>query len=198
MTTRNQLIEAALRLFARDSFRSTSIADIEGEAGLAPGSGGMYRHFPSKRALFESAVEWAEATAYAPAGLDERLLDLKDPEAALRAAAESALVATRRSSDFHIAILKAGPDSPISIDDVGKRLVRPSYRQFAQWLELFADAGVFRRVDFDAYAAAALGSVVWFHFATVITGSTPSGIDDERFIDSWTSLHHTALVVEDK
>lgn len=193
MSTRSQLIEGALRLFARDGFRSTSIADIEAEAGLAPGSGGMYRHFPSKKALFESAVEWAEATAYAPAGLDDRLLNLKDPLEALRAAAESALTATRRSSDFHIAILKAGPDSPITIDEVGKRLVRPSYRQFAQWLELFADAGAFRKVDYDSYAAAALGSVVWFHFATVMTGSSPSGVDEDRFIDTWASLHYQAL-----
>lgn len=193
VTTRSALIEGALRLFAKNGFRSTSIADIEAEAGLAPGSGGMYRHFPSKRSLFEAAVEWAEATAYAPAGVDERLLKLNEPKSALRAAAESALVATRRASDFHIAILKAGPDSPLTIEEVGQRLVLPSYRQFAQWLELFADAGAFREVDYDAYAAAALGSVVWFHFSTVMTGATPCAVNEQRFIDAWTQLHFEAL-----
>lgn len=193
METRGQIIEGGLRLFATAGFRRTSIADIEAEAGLAAGSGGLYRHFPSKRAVFEAAVEWAEATAYAPAGVDERLLNINAPIEALRAAAESALLATRRASDFHLAILKAGPDSPITIEDVGRRLVLPSYRQFAQWLELFANAGVFRVVDYDAYAAAALGSVVWFHFSSVMTGTTPCAVTEERFIDAWVSLHYDAL-----
>lgn len=193
MTTRSDLIEGALKLFASKGFRSTSIADIEAEAGLAPGSGGMYRHFPSKRSLFEAAVEWAEATVYAPAGIDERLLKLHEPKTALRAAAESALAATRRASDFHVAILKAGPDSPLTIDEVGQRLVLPSYRQFAQWLQLFAEAGAFRKVDYEAYAAAALGSVVWFHFSTVMTGTAPCDVNEEHFIDAWTELHYEAL-----
>ena len=193
VTTRTDLIEGALRLFATTGFRSTSIADIEKEAGLAPGSGGMYRHFPSKHSLFEAAVEWAEATAYAPGGVDERLLDLSEPRTALLAAAESALTATRRASDFHIAILKAGPDSPITVEEVGQRLVLPSYRQFAMWLRLFAEAGKFREVDYDAYAAAALGSVVWFHFSTVLAGTTPCALTEERFIEGWVSLHFDAL-----
>lgn len=153
----------------------------------------MYRHFPSKNALFEAAVEWAEAAAYAPSGFDERLLRLHEPRNALRAAAESALAAARRGSDFHIAILRAGPDSPITIEEVGQRLVLPSYRQFAQWLQLFSEAGVFREVDYEAYAATALGSVVWFHFATVMTGTTPCAVDEVRFVDAWTELHFEAL-----
>lgn len=193
MATRSELIESALRLFASNGYRNTTIAEIESEAGLAAGSGGLYRHFPSKKALFEAAAEWAEASAYAPAGIDERLLNINGPTEALRAAAESALAATRRASDFHIAILMAGPDSPMTVEEIGQRLVLPSYRQFAQWLELFANAGKFRSVDYDAYAAAALGSVVWFHFATVITGNTPSAIEEERFIDAWTTLHYEAL-----
>src|SRR6476646_10593675 len=50
-------MEVALRLFGEQGFAGTSIAQIEGAAGLTPGSGGLFRHFRSKRELLTAAVE---------------------------------------------------------------------------------------------------------------------------------------------
>jgi AcrR family transcriptional regulator len=53
--TRKLLLEIAVRRFARDGFRRTSVSDIAREANLSPAA--VYAYFPSKEALFEAAVD---------------------------------------------------------------------------------------------------------------------------------------------
>jgi AcrR family transcriptional regulator len=49
--TRDRLRKAATGLFLSRGYRATSIGAIEKAAGLAPRTGGFYRHYPSKQAL---------------------------------------------------------------------------------------------------------------------------------------------------
>ena len=43
-------------LFGRQGYHATTVAQIEAAAGLSAGAGGLYRHFPSKRALLEEGL----------------------------------------------------------------------------------------------------------------------------------------------
>lgn len=53
--TRDAILRAAITRFARDGFRSTSVADIAREAGV---SGTLaFNYFPNKEALFLAAVD---------------------------------------------------------------------------------------------------------------------------------------------
>lgn len=45
--TRQRIIAEAMRLFGGQGYATTTIAQIESATGLSPGSGGLYRHFPS-------------------------------------------------------------------------------------------------------------------------------------------------------
>lgn len=49
---RNNLLDAASRIFARQGYDATSVEDIAFEAGI--GKPTVYRYFPSKEALFEA------------------------------------------------------------------------------------------------------------------------------------------------
>ena len=53
-STRERILQAALRLFARDGYEAVSIADIAGELGVTKGA--LYRHYRSKRDILESIV----------------------------------------------------------------------------------------------------------------------------------------------
>jgi AcrR family transcriptional regulator len=53
--TRRALLDAAIGRFARDGYRSTSVADVARDAGLSPT--GAYAYFPNKEALFIAAVD---------------------------------------------------------------------------------------------------------------------------------------------
>jgi len=55
--TRDRIIDAAMELFSEHGYRGTSITRIEQAAGLSPGAGGIYHHFPSKEALLTAGVE---------------------------------------------------------------------------------------------------------------------------------------------
>jgi AcrR family transcriptional regulator len=58
--TRGRLLEIAVRRFAADGYRRTSVSDIAREAGLTPAA--AYAYFAGKEALFKAAVD-ADAAA---------------------------------------------------------------------------------------------------------------------------------------
>ncbi len=53
--TRNLLLEIAVRRFALDGYRRTSVSDIAREARLSPAA--VYAYFAGKEALFQAAVD---------------------------------------------------------------------------------------------------------------------------------------------
>ena len=53
--TRQRLLEIAVRRFAADGFRRTSVSDIAREAGLTPAA--AYAYFAGKEGLFQAAVD---------------------------------------------------------------------------------------------------------------------------------------------
>jgi AcrR family transcriptional regulator len=53
--TRGRLLETAVRRFAADGYRRTSLSDIARDAGLTPAA--VYAYFPNKEALFRAAVD---------------------------------------------------------------------------------------------------------------------------------------------
>jgi AcrR family transcriptional regulator len=71
---RTLILEAALRVFARDGLRGAGIRAIAKEAGYAPGA--IYAYFPSKEhiygaALRESLTRLRAATEAAASGIDD-------------------------------------------------------------------------------------------------------------------------------
>ena len=71
--TRARLLEVAVRRFAADGFRRTSVAAVAEEAGVTPAA--VYAYFPGKEGLFEAAVD-ADAAAL----LSEASADLDDQD----------------------------------------------------------------------------------------------------------------------
>ena len=55
--TRERLLAEAMRLFSDRGFEATSVSQIEAAAGLAAGSGALYRHFKSKDALLAAGID---------------------------------------------------------------------------------------------------------------------------------------------
>ena len=56
-TTRERIVDEAMRLFSQHGYAATSIAKIEAAAGLTPGAGGLYHHFKSKEAVLAAGIE---------------------------------------------------------------------------------------------------------------------------------------------
>ncbi len=54
--TQNKILKAAVRLFARQGYHKTTIADLAQAINLT--SGAIFHHFSSKEMLLEAVVEW--------------------------------------------------------------------------------------------------------------------------------------------
>ena len=54
-TTKEDILIVALHLFARDGYEAVSISQIAGELGMTKGA--LYRHYESKRDIFEHIVK---------------------------------------------------------------------------------------------------------------------------------------------
>jgi AcrR family transcriptional regulator len=57
--TRARLLEIAVRRFAAEGYRRTSVSDVARDAGLTPAA--VYAYFSGKEALFEAAVDFDAA-----------------------------------------------------------------------------------------------------------------------------------------
>ena len=52
--TKESILLAALKLFARDGYEAVSMSSIAGVLGITKGA--LYKHYKSKRAIFDSIV----------------------------------------------------------------------------------------------------------------------------------------------
>lgn len=83
--TKERILDAALRLFARDGVAATTVVEIERAAGLSPGSGSFYRHYKDKDEVFAAVidrevrlVEAARAHRPPPSSLEDECLHALD------------------------------------------------------------------------------------------------------------------------
>ena len=53
-STKERILQTALRLFARDGYEAVSVSDIAGELGMTKGA--LYRHYRNKRDILDSIV----------------------------------------------------------------------------------------------------------------------------------------------
>lgn len=81
---RDQILRAATRVFARRGYPGTDLQDVAD--AMRVGKGTLYRYFPSKRELFQGAVDRAmlgmrsaidKAVSDAPDGLDQIILAIR-------------------------------------------------------------------------------------------------------------------------
>ncbi|MBU2701281.1 AcrR family transcriptional regulator [Sporomusaceae bacterium BoRhaA] len=53
--TKENILQAALRLFAKDGYEAVSVSTIAGELGMTKGA--LYKHYKNKRDIFDCIVE---------------------------------------------------------------------------------------------------------------------------------------------
>lgn len=190
--TKDRLITEALRLFADKGFRGTTVVDIESAAGLSPGSGALYAHFPSKEALLEAAVD--QAIDLADAGYSAfDALPLGDLRAELTLLARASLTLMESWRDLLRVLLKESGAFPGLLAEARARILEPAYKWFSDYLTDQAAAGDVVVDDPDAFATIWLGSLQSYWIQTSLLGATPAGVDRDRFVDGWVETLLIAL-----
>ena len=179
MDTRSRIVAAALRCFSKRGFAGTSLAEIEAEAGLSPGAGSTYRHFPSKMAMLEAAVEEALALA------DE--LVVAEPRS-LEEAGRLSLDSMDRIQDLTRIVMRDLDQFPELLMPVVDRLLEGPIQTVAVAMSAAAP-----RIDGDAMATLLVGALVNYKVIEALGGKRPGAVDEDRLIKAWAHLYRLAL-----
>jgi AcrR family transcriptional regulator len=179
--TRQRIVAAAMRLFGEQGYAATTVAEIEAAAGLSPGSGSLYRHFPSKQALLAEGVRTQiESGEDLVAFLSDRAaLDALPPRARLAMVARAGLRRLDRERDLNRLLVRDLGRFPDLLTAMREGEIQRIYRLVTQWLATQAPAA---ERDWAALAAVIIGSVSHYWLLCDVFGEHPAGIDEERYV----------------
>ncbi len=181
---RDRLLAEALKLFAARGFTATSVADIQQASGLAPGSGALYKHFPSKRALLEAAV--AHRIESIVAAREE--YDSQSPtgvEQAVRSAGKLIRENLAQSEDLLRVMLREPDELGDLNEQTWKVITDNAYQRFTDELIASNRTGGTNVPDPEATAAVAISSLAYAATLRTLTGHSPGDVDDDRFFEAW-------------
>jgi AcrR family transcriptional regulator len=183
---RERILTEAMRLFAEHGYERTSIADIQSAAGLAPGSGALYKHFASKEALLQAGMaQFIETNVQARSLLKPS--PAPAPDALRFLGVEAMRLLREERNDIRVAWreLEAFPDLHHRVE---RDVMQANYRTVSAWLEQRIASGELPPQDTEAVAVVLLGGLVMFRLYEAMWGRSPMGISAERFVDAWSRL----------
>ena len=186
-STRDRLLDAAMGLFARQGYSATSIADIQQACGLSPGSGALYKHFPSKKALLREATR-RQVKQMAAMSEDYNRNRPTDTEAALRQGAEQIWASVEYNAQLLRVMFREPEAIEDMIDDLWSAATSIAYQRVGRALTGAKGAGMARTDDPDATATVLVAALAYLPIAQLLVGRTPGDIDPERFREAWLRL----------
>jgi AcrR family transcriptional regulator len=190
-TTRERIVDEAMRLFSENGYSGTSIAKIEAAAGLTPGAGGIYHHFKSKEALLAAGIERQLARLEALRDIRRVLGPLGDIKAELTLTARYILAELDSESEMLRILASAARNRPQLLTTAAEQLVSSTYTGFAAWIGERSKAPLTDE-QATAIAAVGLGSLLSSRLLVDVLG-IPAQVDDETLVDTWVQMMTTVL-----
>ncbi len=190
-TTRERILDEAMRLFSEHGYTATSIAKIEAAAGLTPGAGGIYHHFASKEAVLAAGIERQLARLGALREIRQVLGSLGDLKAELTLTARYILAELDSESELLRILASEARHQPQLLKTAVDQLVSSTFEGFAAWI---AERAARPIADEEAAAIAAigLGSLLSSRLLRDVLG-IPAQADDTTLVDTWVGLMLLAL-----
>jgi len=190
-TTRERIVDEAMRLFSENGYSGTSIAKIEAAAGLTPGAGGIYHHFKSKEALLAAGIERQLARLEALRDIRRVLGPLGDIKAELTLTARYILAELDSESEMLRILASEARNRPQLLATAAEQLVSSTFTGFATWIGTCAETPLTDE-QAGAIAAVGLGSLLSSRLLVDVLG-IPAQVDDVTLVDTWVQMMTTVL-----
>ncbi len=190
-TTRERIIDEAMRLFGEHGYAATSIAKIEQAAGLTPGAGGLYHHFESKEALLAAGIERQLARLQALREIRNVLTPLGDLKAELILIARYMLAELDRESELLRILSSTARNRPQILTTAVDQLVNSTFQGFAAWIAQRAEPAL-PETNADAIAAVGLGALLSSRLLRDVL-DIPSPVGDDTLIETWVAMMLIAI-----
>lgn len=190
-STRERIIDEALRLFAERGYAATSVAEIEAASGLSPGAGGLYRHFKSKYEVLAAAMN--EHAARTRIQITETLTELSvvdtstDVEERLAHLCGLGLAKVCEERQLTRVFFRDLSQFPELVATVREGLLQPMFDAITMWFRTQPEyAGA--TADWPAIGAVLGGAVINYQLFEETVGEPPGRVERDRFVASWVRL----------
>jgi AcrR family transcriptional regulator len=189
--TRDRIVREAMRLFAQYGYAGTSVARIEAAAGLAAGSGGLYKHFASKReVLVEGVSQLIEAGGELFALLDRQPSTdgPGGPREMLERIARAGLRRLEHERDFNRVLVRDLAEFPDLLARARDDEIARNHRVLTAWLTAHADR-TRPAPDWAAVAAVLIGATAHFWLLRdIFAGEHPTGVSEDAYVTALAEL----------
>lgn len=175
---------AALRLFAERGYHGTSVGEIEAAAGLSPRSGALYKHFPSKEAVLEAAMDQV-TESFDQADIILELLPLADLRTELTLMARFTLDELRAQQQIVRVTMKEGDRFPELREEFRERLVNAGWQRAVRWWRARARHHGVPEGDAEARMVALFAPLLLHPVMVTLFAQEPAGVDEERLVAAW-------------
>lgn len=187
-STRDRILDEALVLFAKQGVEATTITAIERAAGLAAGTGSMYRHFPHKDAIVTALIEReGERIAKVTADLPDAPPSLRGRDRLVYRYVQ-ALDTLADLADFMAFVARDYGRIRPQLEDLLGSLGGP-------WDEIEhgdLEPGSVEPGDARATAQVVMAALVGYHLMETFFGRPPGNVDVPRFTAALAELVHPA------
>ncbi len=190
-TTRERIVDEAMRLFSDHGYKATTIARIEAASGLTPGAGGVYHHFQSKEAVLDAGIDRQLKRLQGLGAVRQVFGSLGDLRAELTLIARYILAELDDEAQLIRLLALDARRGPAGLSTAAQRLTDASLAGFASWIAERADPPL-TAGEASALASAGLGSLLSSRLLRDVLGVTPA-VDDAAFVDAWVHMMHRAL-----
>ncbi len=190
-TTRERIVDEAMHLFSQHGYAATSIVKIEAAAGLTPGAGGIYHHFPSKEAVLAAGIERQLSRLGALREIRNVLGSLGDLKAELTLTARYVLTELDSESELLRILASDARNRQKLLKSAVEELVSSTFTGFAAWIGERAERAI-AEDEARAIAAFGLGSLLSSRLLRDVLG-VPAPVDDEALVETWVQMMSTAM-----
>lgn len=186
VSTRERLVTEAMRLFSAKGFEATSVSQIEAAAGLAAGSGALYRHFKSKDALLDAGIDRQLDRRHAMRDIRALFAGLGDLHAELTVLGRYLLSVI----DEEIQLLQIAARTPAGqsarLDTAYAALIDGLNAELVDWITTWAPN--LTRHQRKVLAALGINSILGARVATSLFHQSEPGIPDDLYLTEWTAV----------
>jgi AcrR family transcriptional regulator len=190
-TTRERILDEAMRLFSERGYSATSIAKIEAASGLTPGAGGLYHHFKSKEAILAAGIERQLSHLDALRDIRRVLTPLGDLKTELTLTARYILAELDNESELLRILSSEARNRPQLLTVAVEQLVSSTFTGFASWVGQCSER-LISEEQATAIAAVGLGSLISSRLLRDVIG-LPVPVDDEMLVETWVQMMLTTL-----
>ncbi|HEV2448036.1 MAG TPA: TetR/AcrR family transcriptional regulator [Candidatus Sulfopaludibacter sp.] len=184
---RRQLLETALDLFSRKGFQGATTKEIAAAAGVTEAI--IFRHFPSKQALYTAVLDYRHESEDMQDWLAETkgCMERKDDAGLMGAIARKIIQAYRRDPRLQRVLLFAALEGHEEGLAHHRQLSIPVFEQLCDYVRRRQNAGALSGYEAGMIVAAIAGMAAYFAMMTEMFGF-PIAIPDNEVAEIFTSI----------